>query len=287
MGRTLSGARTTSHVMKAWSMWVANALSASAPSATIHCCAVQNVRSLPKRLIQTIEPGAVEKVIDTHEGCITVEISVALCITSILIANYLSMGKNIPWWTPRELGTISLILKSPVYLLRGEFWKIEDYEHSTSLDTPVLSTHSAFYHYSQQSAKPCKLKAPGSSAIGVRHCTSAADSTPISLDTTQGNVRSAKQSFKKKRRGCSLMDEMSPSPGKWILQWHSPLICNSYETAIPRAELITESKQFGGMNLYWNALVGRKEKKAFGSNPFPQLSQWVATNCTARVPLGY
>lgn len=83
------------------------------------------------------------------------------------------------------------------------------------------------------------------------------------------------------------MDEMSQSPGKQILQWHSPLICNSYKIANPRAELITESKQFGGMNLYSNALVGRKEKKAFGSNPFPQLAQWVATNCTARVPLGY
>lgn len=41
-----------------------------------------------------MESGAVEKVIDTHEGSITVDISIALCITSILIANYLSMGER-------------------------------------------------------------------------------------------------------------------------------------------------------------------------------------------------
>lgn len=67
------------------------------------------------------------------------------------------------------------------------------------------------------------------------------------------------------------MDEMSQSPGKWILQGHRTLICNSYKTAIPRAELIMGSKQFGRTNLYCNALVGIKEKKAVISNPSPQL----------------
>lgn len=47
------------------------------------------------------------------------------------------------------------------------------------------------------------------------------------------------------------------------------------------------SKQFGGINLYCNALVGIKEKKAVGSNislPFPKFA---VANSTARLPLGY
>lgn len=39
--------------------------------------------------------GDVEKVIDIYEGCIAVEIVIALCITSILIANSLSMDNSI------------------------------------------------------------------------------------------------------------------------------------------------------------------------------------------------
>lgn len=42
-----------------------------------------------------MESGAVEKVIDIYKGCITVEILIALCITSILIANSLSMDNSI------------------------------------------------------------------------------------------------------------------------------------------------------------------------------------------------
>lgn len=71
-----------------------------------------------------------------------------------------------------------------------------------------------------------------------------------------------------------LTDEMSGSPGKGILWWHSTLICNSYKTAIPRAELITGSKQFGGTNLCCNALVGIKEKKSVIGNvslAFPKI----------------
>lgn len=72
-----------------------------------------------------MESGAVEKVIDIYDAYITVEILIALCITSIFTANYFSMGNGISQWTPKELGTISLILKSTICLLRGEFWKME------------------------------------------------------------------------------------------------------------------------------------------------------------------
>lgn len=42
-----------------------------------------------------MESGAVEKVVDIYDGYITVEILIALCITSIFMANYLSMGNSI------------------------------------------------------------------------------------------------------------------------------------------------------------------------------------------------
>lgn len=68
-----------------------------------------------------MESRAIEKVIDIYEGCITVDIFIALCITSVLTANSLSMDNSISQWTPEELGTISPVLKSTVCLLRGEF----------------------------------------------------------------------------------------------------------------------------------------------------------------------
>lgn len=56
------------------------------------------------------------------------------------------------------------------------------------------------------------------------------------------------------------MDEMSVSLASeyfsGIVLWFATVT----ETAIARAGLIAESKQFGGVNLYWNALVGRKEE---------------------------
>lgn len=42
-----------------------------------------------------MESGAVEKLIDIYDAYITVEILIALCITSIFTANYFSMGNSI------------------------------------------------------------------------------------------------------------------------------------------------------------------------------------------------
>lgn len=72
-----------------------NGSSTSTPFAAIHYYAVQNnVHSSSKRLIQTMESEAVEKVIDIYKGCIILEILIALYITSILIANSLSMDNS-------------------------------------------------------------------------------------------------------------------------------------------------------------------------------------------------
>lgn len=91
----------TMHPCEEGMVYVTNGFSAPTPFTAIHCyavlcCAVQNnVHSCSNRLIQTLESGAVEKAIDVYEGCIAVEIIIALCITSTLIANSLSMDNSI------------------------------------------------------------------------------------------------------------------------------------------------------------------------------------------------
>lgn len=147
------------HVMKGWFLWVTNVRSAPTPFAAIRYCAAQNnSHSSSTQLFQTMESGAVEKVIDIYEGCITVEILIALCITSILTVNCLSMDNSISQWTLKELETISVVLKSTVCLKNGrKCLKNGHSEPSRPLDIPMLSTYSEFYYDILQPAKPCKF----------------------------------------------------------------------------------------------------------------------------------